>query len=150
MSNPMSNLQTADMGFNIAKREIERRGATRVDVHKDGHKRFIAYTGLDGNRFSVTTRSKSKGDWQTSINYGKSRAEKVNEREFWLFIDLEFDPPKFYPVPLWWIQNDIHQAFKALLKKHGGRRPRTPNSTHHKVGVDRINRWESCWSEMAL
>ena len=146
----MNNLRTADLGFNAAKREIERRGAIGIEVHKDGNKRYVMYTGLDGNRYSFTTRSKSKGDWQTSINYGESKKEKANEREFWLFVDLEFDPPKFYPVPLWWIQNDIHEAFKALLEKHGGHRARNDNSTHHAVRIKRIARWESHWSEMSL
>lgn len=146
----MSSIRTADMGFNAAELEIERRGATRVDVLKSGHKRYITYTGLDGNRYSVTTRSKSKGDWQTSINYGEPKKKKNNEREFWLFVDLEFDPPKFYPVPQWWIQNDIHEAFAALLQKHGGHRARNDNSTHHAVRIQRISRWESRWSEMSL
>lgn len=146
----MNNLRTAELGFQAARREIERRGGVDVQAHKDGNKRFIEFTGSDGVRYKVTTRSKSKGDWQTSINYGKARKEDPLEREFWLFVDLEFDPPKFYPVPLWWIKNDIHVAFQALLKKHGGHRARNDNSKHHAVRLPRIRRWESCWSEMAL
>lgn len=146
----MNSLQTAESGFESAIREIEQRGAAGVDIHRDGHKRYITYIGQDGNIYKVTTRSKAKGDWQTSINYGKPSKEKANEREFWLFIDLDFDPPKFYPVPQWWIQNDIHEAFQALLRKHGGHRARNDNSTHHAVRLKRINRWESCWSEMSL
>ena len=146
----MNNIKTAELGFTAAIREIGRRGATSVDTHKEGNKKFITYTGMDGNRYTVTTRSKAKGDWQTSINYGNSTQEKANERSFWLFVDLEFDPPKFYPVPQWWISNDIFEAFQALLKKHGGHRARNDKSTHHAVRLPRIRRWESRWSEMSL
>lgn len=146
----MKSLQTAELGFNAARREIEIRGGIEIEALKEGNKRFITYTGLDGDRYTITTRSKSKGDWQTSINYGGARKENPMEREFWLFIDLEIDPPRFYPVPLWWIENDIHTAFQALLRKHGGRRARNDKSTHHAVRLPRIRRWESRWSEMAL
>ena len=146
----MNHLETAELGFNAARREIERRGGCDVGAQKEGHRRFLTYTGRDGNRYEVTTRSKRKGDWQTSIDYGEECLENPVEREFLLFVDLEYDPPKFYPVPLWWIKNDIYTAFQAFKERHGGHRPRNPNSTHHKVRSNRIKRWESRWSEMAL
>ena len=146
----MNNIGTAELGLAAAIREIKRRGGTEVETHKQGNRRFITYAGLNGKRYTVTTRSKSKGDWQTSINYGEACGENPLEGEFWLFVDLGFDPPKLYPVPLWWIKNDIHEAFQALLRKHGGHRARNDNSTHHAVRLPRIERWESKWSDMAL
>lgn len=146
----INKFQTADVGFNAAEPKIERCGATGVDIRRDGHKRYITYIGRDGNFYEVTTRSKSKGDWQTSISYGVSSKWKANEREFWLFVGLEFDPPKFYPMPQWWKKNDVHKAFQVLLKKHGGHRARNDKSTHHAVRLNRIHHWESRRSEMSL
>ena len=146
----MNNLRTADIGFRAGRHEIERRGGTDVVEHKEGNKRFITFTGLDGKHYEVTTRSKAKGTWQTSITYGKPRKENVLENEFWLFIDLTFDSPKFYPVPLWWISNDIYEKFQALLKKHGGHRKYNDNSIHHAIQLYRIKRWENRWSNIGL
>jgi len=146
----MNHMKTAEVGLVAAQREIEKRCGREIETHTEGNRRFLTYIGLDGHQYKVTTRSKAKGTWQTSIKYGEKCNRNPVEREFWLFVDLEFDPPKFYPVPLWWIKNDIHEAFQRLLKKHGGHRARNDKSTHHAVRLPRIERWESKWSEMAL
>ena len=146
----MNHMKTAELGFVAAVQEINRRGGREVTTHKEGNRRYLTYIGHNGREYKVTTRSKTKGDWQTSINYGEKCDRNPVEKEFWLFVDLEFSPPKFYPVPIWWIKNDIHEAFQRLLEKHGGHRARNDKSSHHAVRLPRIQRWESKWSEMEL
>ena len=146
----MNHMATAELGLIAAQREIASRGGREVTLHKEGNRRLLTFVGHDGHQYKVITRSKTKGDWQTSIKYGEKCGENPIEREYWLFVDLGFDPPKFYPVPLWWIKNDIYGAHQRYLDKHGGHRARNDKSSHHSVRLPRIQRWESEWSEMGL
>ena len=146
----MDKQNTAEIGFQTAKKEIMKRGGTDVIDHKEGNKKFITFTGLDSKQYKVTSRSKKSGTWQTTIAYGKSRNEKQNEDEFWLFIDITFNPPKFYPVPLWWIQNNIHEAHQKYINKYDGHRKNNDNSNHDAVQLRRIKKWENQWSVMGI
>ena len=146
----LNNFQTARTGIEASKHEIRRRGGSDIREHNEGHKRFIIFTGLDGKSYQITTRSKTKGTWQTQIEYGEPCEKNESEREFWLFVDLGFTPPKFYPVPLWWISNDIYKAHQKFLAEHGGHRPRTKGSSHHAVPLNRIRPWEGKWSNLSL
>jgi len=88
--------------------------------------------------------------WQTSIAYGEPRTEKQNEDEFWLLLDIAYSPPNFYPVPLWWIQNNIFEVHKEYLCRYDGHRKMNDNSNHHSVQLRRIKRWENQWSIMGI
>jgi len=82
--------------------------------------------------------------------YGKPRNENPHEDEFWVFVDLGYEPPKFYIVPFWWISNDIYQDYEKYLRIHGGHRPRNDQSKHHAIQLKRINAWEGQWQKMGL
>jgi hypothetical protein len=146
----MDKQNTAEVGFQTVKKEIMQRGGKNVVDHKEGNKKFITFNGLDNKQYKVTSRSKKSGTWQTTITYGKPRTEKKNEDEFWLFIDIAYNPPKFYPVPLWWIQNNIHNAHQEYTNKYDGHRKNNDNSNHHAVQLRRIKKWENQWSIMGL
>ena len=150
MEKYMDSCDTATMGFQEAIREIKRRGGVNVAEHKEGNRKFITFTGLNGKSYTVVTRSRKVGTWQTSIEYGRPSEENASEDNFWLFVDLENRPPKFYPVPLWWISNNIHEKFQMYLSNHGGHRKYNDKSTHHAVQLDRIEAWEHRWSNMGL
>ena len=143
-------MATAEIGFQNAKSKIRERGGVNVIEHKEGNKRFITYIGLDGKQYKVFSRAKKAGTWQTSTSYGKQQKPKNNETNFWLFVDIGFDPPKFYPVPFSWISNNIYEVHQAYLEKHGGVRPINKESNHHAVGLKRIKNWEDRWETMGL
>ncbi len=84
------------------------------------------------------------------IGYGRRTTEDPSETHFWVFVDLEFEPPKFYPVPESWIANDIFRAHQQYLEKHGGRRKVNDSSKHHAIPVARIKVWEERWDRLGL
>jgi hypothetical protein len=146
----MSNLDTAERGIQATTEMIERLGGRDLRLHKEGNKRFITFVSPGGKQFKVTTRAKKSATWQTTTTYGKPCLENHLENQYWVFVDLEFDPPKFYPVPLWWILNNIYEVHEEYLKRYGGHRKRNDNSNHHAVQLERIKSWESRWKNMDL
>ena len=129
---------------------IEKRGGRNINLHKEGHKKFITFVSMKGKQIKVTVRTKTYGDWQTSTTYGKASQENALENEYWVFVDLGMDPFRFYPVPLWWITNNIYEVYETYLKRYGGHRKYNDESTHHKVTLERIRRWEGQWDKMGL
>ncbi|SMM98812.1 hypothetical protein SPONN_2829 [uncultured Candidatus Thioglobus sp.] len=148
----MNNLATSEKGFLATKKKIEKFGGIEVNEHKEGKKKYITFTSTDGREFKITTRSKASGTWQTDIRYGKKCLEKINEKEYWIFIDLKTEPNifyKFYVVPLWWIQNDIYTAHERYTSKYHGRRD-NDDSKHHGIELKRIEKWHNKWELIGL
>ena len=146
----MSNVTTATIGIQIVRKEIAIRGGDEIVIRKEGNKQFIDFRAPNGRCYRVTTRAKRSGTWQTMTTYGQQQHENLQEDQFWIFVDLGFDPPKFYPVPFWWISNDIYRAHEEYLKKHGDHRARNDNSIHHAVQLKRIKSWEGQWQNLSL
>ncbi len=53
--------------------------------------------------------------WQTTITRGRHRSpERENETvRFWILVDLRSEPPRYFVMPEWWIQNDIYTTHNA-------------------------------------
>ncbi len=149
----MNNVDTSEKGFLATKNKIEKFGGIEISEHKEGNKKYIIFTSTDGKEFKITTRSKASGTWQTSIEYGKKCHEKIDEQEYWVFVDLETEPSifyKFYIVPLWWIQNDIYTEHEKYINKHGGGRRDNDDSKHHSIKLKRIEKWHNKWELIGL
>lgn len=146
----MTALQTAQLGIHAICEEIERRGGQDVCVRKEGNRSQVAFAAKDGKSYTVSPRTKRSGTWQTSIAYGKACMENPVERDFWLFVDIGCEPPKFYIVPAWWIANDIYEIHQKVLKSHGGHRKFNDDSNHHAISLRRIAAWEGCWEQLGL
>ena len=138
-------MATAEIGFQAVLRAIKEHGGVDIVEHKEGRKRFITFTGLDGKKYKVFSRSKKVGTWQTTIEYGEKQEIKKDETDFWVFVDIAFDPPKFYPVPFSWISNDIFETHQKVMEPHGGQRKNNNDSTHHAIQLRRIKKWENNW-----
>ena len=148
----MSNIITAEKGFQATCKKVEQLGGTNITQHKDGNRRFITFTSPNGKNYkiSVTAKSRSTYKWQTKTTYGRECAENPHEAEYWVFVDLGNNPPKFYPVPLWWILNNIYEGFQEYLRKNNGHRPGNDNSTHYAVNLEHIKSWEERWDHLNL
>ena len=145
-----SSPDTKEIGFQEILKELKRQGVDSLECIKEGNKQSIVFEAPSGDKFTLFSRSKTAGTWQTTIDYGVQTKEKKNEREFWVFVDLEYSHPKFYVVPQWWIQNNIWEAHSEYLRRHGGKRARSNESKHHAVSLDRIKRWDSRWDLVDL
>jgi hypothetical protein len=143
----MSNITTFEIGMKAVERMLENLGASNIEIKKEGNKKSIQFYSHDEkSSFSIVTRSKTAGTWQTSIDYGKPSKKKAAETDFWIFVDLDnIDKPKFYIVPKWWITNNIYETHQAYLSKYMGTRKYNPDSKHHAVQLSRIKQWENRW-----
>ena len=146
----MKAKSTSEQGFNTAWAELKKHGAEDIEEKKEGRKRYIVYQGTDGREYKILTRSKRSPAWQTDISYGKPRAEKEVEVEFWLFVDLLDNPPSFYPVPTSWISNNIYEIHQKYTQKYEGERKFNNESTHHAIGLERIKDFKSQWNKIGL
>jgi len=99
----------------------------------------------DGERRRVRVSAKRRGTWQTSTRYGQEIAPPEMAGRLWIFVDLGGPQSEYYVVPESWMVEDIHAVHAAYLANHGGRRARSPKSTHHAIDVDRIAQWKDRW-----
>lgn len=142
--------KTKDIGFAKTYSKIESLGASNVREFKSGNKRTIIFTAKDGKEYHITTRTKTRGTWQTSIDYGMACKEIMDEREYWVFVDVLDGSLDFYIVPLWWIKNDIHRHHCEYLERHGGQRPISDKSKHHAISKRRVAQWRGKWKCLGL
>lgn len=146
----MTTQHTAQVGIQAICNELTKRGASDIRLWKEGNRQRIGFLSKNGCQYVVAPRSKRSGTWQTSIAYGKPCGENLVEREYWVFVDIGVEPHVFYPVPAWWIANDIYEAHQRYLKVHGGHRKGNDNSTHHAIAAKRIESWKGSWDQLGL
>lgn len=143
--------KTARAGKYYVAAEINRRGANAVTLTDDTRNTEVrAWDDADTRQINIRVRSRRFGMWQTTIGEGRPSEPVGNETSFWIFVDLSAHTPEFYIVPEWWIRNDIYRAHQEYLEKHGGVRPRTHDSQHHGIALDRIQQWKDRWDILGV
>jgi hypothetical protein len=146
--------QVGRVGEHYVAAELHRRGAYAVTF--SGNMPDIDILASDVQRtrtVSIQVKTKTAGTWHTSIRRGRPREEEPDEAEFWIFVDIGKDPearPAFFIVPAWWIENSIHQEHEAYLGRHGGKRARSPESTHHAIAAPRLEAWRERWDLLGI
>lgn len=142
----LRQVRQAGIYFSVA--ELNKRGVSATPYVGKKSKIDIVADNHDKSR-SIFLRVKSKRGrvWQSSIMDGQPMMPKSDELNFWAFVSLGNygEHPRFWVVPNWWIKNDIYLAHQEYLKKHGGTRPVTPDSTHHSIDESRLSEWQDRW-----
>jgi hypothetical protein len=146
--------QVGRAGEHYVAAEVHRRGAYAVTFSGNMPEIDILASNVERTRtVSIQVKTKTAGTWQTSIRRGRSREEKPDEAEFWIFVDIGKDPearPGFFIVPAWWVENSIHQEHEEYLARHGGERARTPGATHHAIPASRLEEWRERWDLLRI
>lgn len=141
--------QVGRVGEHYVAAEVHRRGAYAVTFSGNMPDVDILASDVERTRtVSIQVKTKTAGTWHTSIRRGRSREEKQDETEFWIFVDIGRDPesrPTFFVVPAWWMENSIYQEHQAYLDRHGGERAHNPESKHHAVPASRLAQWRERW-----
>lgn len=84
--------------------------------------------------------------WQASTTQGRPGAEPpAGEDHFWVLVNVRTDPPEHFVTPDWWFRDDIHRAHQDYVRRHGNRRPVSPESTHHAIDDRRVATWRDRW-----
>jgi hypothetical protein len=140
--------QVARAGEHFVAAELHRRGAYAVTFAGNMPMIDILAANIEQTRtVAIQVKTRSAGTWQTSTRFGRPREPEAVETRFWIFVDL-LQPatyPAFYVVPESWVMNDIHMRHGEYLRKHGGTRARSPESSHHSIALARIEQWHERW-----
>jgi hypothetical protein len=145
------NQSTAERGRRLAAQALQDRGA-RVTEKRQGNKVFLEVRGSDPSaRILVRVKTRTGGTWQGSIRDGDPDPAPSRPPVFWVFVDLESaGSPRFFIVPDDWMRRNIHDAHQAYLRRHGGERAHSKDSTHHAIEPRRILQWKDRWDLIEL
>lgn len=99
---------------------------------------------------TIQVKSKTAGDWQTSIEKGRRWWHNPHDDRFWIFVDLAKTIPEYYVVPAHWIENNIWHTHQDYLDAHGGERVYNADSKHHRVELRRIRKWRDRWDLLGI
>lgn len=148
------NQQVGRAGEHFVVAELNKRGAYAVAFAGNMPKIDLMACNRDQSRtvhVQVKTRSGGRA-WQSSILVGKRMKPPADKTVFWAFVDLGGvdAAPRYWIVPDWWIRNDIYKTHKAYLDRHGGKRARNPDSTHHSIDERRLKDWQGRWDILGI
>jgi hypothetical protein len=149
-----SNQQVGRAGEYFVVAELNKRGAFAVPFAGNMPKIDIIACNSDESRtVYIQVKTKRGGKtWHSSIIGSRPMLSKPDEFNFWAFADLgSLDGhPRFWIVPDWWIKNDIYEAHKEYLNRHGGTRPGNPDSTHYAIEEKRLSAWQGSWEILRI
>ncbi|MCS7068696.1 MAG: hypothetical protein RMK51_00065 [Meiothermus sp.] len=149
-----SKQQVGRAGEYFVVAELNKRGAFAVSFAGNMPKIDIIACDSDESR-TVYIQVKTKRGWKTwhsSIVGCQPMLPRDTENNFWVFVDLgdTNGNPRYWIVPEWWIKDNIYKTHQALLKRHGGTRPRNPGSTHHSIDERRLEQWKDRWDILGI
>jgi hypothetical protein len=152
-----SNQQVARSGEHFVAAELNKRGAYAVTFAGNMPKIDLLACNADQSRtIQIQVKTKKGGrSWHSSIVDCMAMEEPANPLDlikFWVFVDLgeSNGVPRYWIVPDWWMRNDIYRAHQKYLGRHGGRRARNPDSTHHAIEERRLAEWQGTWDILGI
>ena len=147
--------QTGQAGEHYVAAELCRRGAYAVTFSGNIPNFDIIASNKEQTRVvHIQVKAKrTKGVWQASTDHGKPSWKPKDEIRFWVLVDL-YKPlgelPDFYIMPEYWIQNDIHKNHTAYWAKHISKQSNGPQSKHHGISIERVERWKGRWDILGV
>lgn len=147
----LSTKEIGVLGKKLVSTKLEEMGVA-TEIPKGNKNLVIAKPGNGNRSLAIRVKSRRSGDWQIPTTEGASPDEKVDAREFWVLVDfaLHANEPDFYVMPGSWLRRKIFADYQDYLASHGGKRPVTPKSTHHKVLLDDVKKWKDRWDIIGL
>jgi len=146
--------QVARAGEYYVAAELNKRGAFAVTFAGNMPKIDLMACNQDQSRtIHIQVKTKRSGyTWHSSIVGSEPMNQPEDESNFWVFVDLgDLDTsPRYWIVPDWWIRNDIYNAHRAYLDRHGGERARNPDSKHHSIEENRLDGWQDRWDILGI
>ena len=143
------NLSTIEIG-KLAKKLVAEKLVEfgfSVEMPKGNKNVVIAKSSKDNKEIFFRVKSRRSGDWQIPITEGRSNSERVDNNEYWVLVDFKEYPGflRYFILPGTWLRRNIFEDHQSYLRSHGGIRPVSPKSTHHKVRLESIEHWKDRW-----
>jgi hypothetical protein len=152
-----NNQQVARAGEHFVAAELNKRGAYAVTFAGNMPKIDLLACNSDQSRtVQIQVKTKKGGlSWHSSIVDCMAMEEPPNPMDvikFWAFVDLgEYSAaPQYWIVPDWWMRDDIYRAHQEYLGRHGGKRAKNPESTHHSIQEKRLVMWKDKWDILGI
>ena len=146
MAKATDNLGTARLGRTRVSELLRRELGLDLREEKKGNIIHLVAADAQGRpkvRFRV--KSKRRGTWQASCNDGEAQPQRPPTPTFWVFVDLESTPNRFFLMPDADARRMIHREHRKYLDRHGGRRAGNPDSTHHAIREATLSGWDADW-----
>lgn len=157
LSRPVAKLKTHQVGQageHFVAAELHRRGGYAVTFSGNMPNIDVLASNAEHTRtVAIQVKTKTARDWQTSTTRGAARGEDSADERFWVLVDIgktPAQPPRYFIVPEWWVQNDIHERHAEYLARQGGQRPRNPESKHFAIRPHFVEQWESRWEVLGI
>lgn len=122
-------------------KKLKELGADHIQSIKS-RRRFIE-CNINNKKKTIFYNSKTKGDWQLSLNHAEDCDPSEENNKFWILIDLQRN--KFFVTPERWLAKNIHDTHERFKQIHGGKRPINNDSSHHKKSEQEVTQWEEAW-----
>jgi hypothetical protein len=131
--------------------ELMQRGAGSVTSRGTRKVRLHANNSSQNRSVEIRVKAKRKGNWHATTDEASllSNSGDHEAPTFWVFVDLG-GPPIYWIVPDRWIRNDIHDAHRRYLDRHGGHRAKNHYSNHHSIEENRIEEWKNKWEILGI
>jgi hypothetical protein len=136
-------VETGQHGLNLVISALIKRGA-RTIAEQEAQNLLYVWTKNDPQPIEIRTKTKgpTSRDWQVSAAEGIPPHSMVDEREFWILVDLaESGAATFYILPGRWFRQALAQDHLTPLDAHGGERA---------VTRERIRQFEERWDLLPL
>lgn len=148
---PSDTESTADRGRRLVRAELQERGVATTVLRNGNLVLLEIRSPTDGRRIHLRVKTRTSGTWQGSIRDGDAEPRPPQPDTYWVFVELESGGrPGFFIVPDQWMRKDIYEAHRKYLRRHGGVRAVTADSTHHAIEPKRVLQWRDRWDLLGV
>ena len=110
----MTTQHTAQLGIHAICDELDQAGCQRHSRVEGGQSSKIGFLSKNGGQVHGCSAFEAIRDLADHNCLRQARGENPVEREYWIFVDIGVEPHVFYPVPAWWIANDIYEIHQKV------------------------------------
>lgn len=147
----LTNQQVARAGEHLVAAEIHLRGGYAATFA--GNMPGVDLLASDAERtrtVHIQVKTRMSGTWHSNIGHACPHEVVEDEMTFWVFVDLATEPREYFIAPNWWVENAIFEEHQALLARHGGQRPVSPESTHIGIRTALVAEWRDRWDLLGI
>ena len=151
---------TKQAGEYLVAGELCRRGYLAATFSGNVRDYDIIAMSEDGKAFTVQVKTILGGAFQVGDArrfikippVGEDGLQRVDglaelrDNSIWVFVCLDGqEPPAYFVTTAKDVQQIVFGGYSWNLKRHGGRRPRNPHSTHHALSIADLDPYRDNW-----
>ena len=162
MSRGRSNKLTGAVGEFLVAAELCRRNLIATPFSGNVPHYDIIASDEDGRHLAVQVKTINRGNWQFTINkfvaveqsgdvqkLGQPLAEPYpNIRFVMVLLGSERQDDRFFILTWEQLRDVVVDGYREYLNRHGGIRPRRPDSLHVSLTADQIKAYEGKWETL--